>query len=98
MQQPFRVAFLGVDHPHGAGWRELLLNLDGEVAIAALVPFYGGSLASLEERHANVPRFETVEKLLAWGEFDGAVVCLPNNEAPEAIARLAAAGKHVLAE
>lgn len=98
MSRPFRIAFLGVDHPHGAHWRELLQNLPREIEIAALVPFYGGALASLEERSAELPRFETVEKLLAWREFEGAVVCLPNNEAPAAIAQLAAAGKHVLAE
>jgi predicted dehydrogenase len=95
---PFRIAFLGIDHPHGAGWRELLLNFPGEIAVTAIVPGFGGALASLEERYADVPRFQTVDQLLERGEFDGAVVCLPNNEAPEAIIRLAAAGKHVLAE
>jgi predicted dehydrogenase len=94
----FRIAFLGVDHPHGAHWRELLLNSRGDIEIAAIVPCYKGGLASLEERYAETPRFETVEKLLAWGKFDGAVVCLPNNEAPAAIEQLAAAGMHVLAE
>ena len=38
MSQPFRVAFIGVDHPHGAAWRESLLHLADEVTIAALVP------------------------------------------------------------
>jgi predicted dehydrogenase len=95
---PFRIAFLGIDHPHGAGWRELLLNLQDEVAVTAIVPFYDGALASLEERFAHVPRFATLDELLQRAEFDGAAVCLPNNLAPEAIARLAAAGKHVLME
>jgi predicted dehydrogenase len=95
---PLRVAFLGVDHPHGAGWRELLLNFPGEIAVTAMVPRFHGALASLEERYAGVPRFETVEQLIDRGQFDGAIVALPNNEAPETIAQLAAAGKHVLAE
>jgi predicted dehydrogenase len=74
------------------------LNFPGEIAVAAIVPGFGGALASLEERYAEAPRFANVDELIARGEFDGALVCLPNHEAPEAIVRLAAAGKHVLAE
>lgn len=89
---------IGVDHPHGAGWRESLQELRGEVDIVALVPRFGGAVTSLEERLARAPRFATVEELIAWGQFDGALVCLPNAESPGALAALAAAGKHVLAE
>jgi predicted dehydrogenase len=62
------------------------------------VPGFGGATASLEETLSGVPRFDSVGALLADGAFDGAVVCLPNAEAPEAVRRLAEAGKHVLAE
>jgi predicted dehydrogenase len=98
MSQPFRVAFVGIDHPHGAGWRELLPQLDVPVEVTGIVPAFGGSVASLEERYANAPRFVSVEHLLAEGNFDGAMVCLPNSETPGAVAALAAAGKHVLME
>jgi predicted dehydrogenase len=94
----FRIAFLGIDNPHGAGWRDLLVNFEDEVQITAFVPGFGGAATSLEERYAHVPRFETVDALLAGAEFDGAVVALPNNEGPQATAQLARAGKHVLAE
>src|SRR5438876_11914222 len=93
-----RLAFLGIDHPHGAHWREQLANFAGEAEIVALVPSFGGGTASLEERYAHLPRFETVQALLKGAEFDAAVVCLSNAEGPPAIAALAAAGKHVLAE
>lgn len=96
--RPFRVAAIGIDHPHGAGWRELFENLAGELEITALVPAFGGSLASLEERYAHLPRFATVEELLAGADFDGALVTLPNREAPACVAQLARAGKHVLVE
>jgi predicted dehydrogenase len=96
--QPFRIAFIGVDHPHGAGWRELLPHLSDEVAVTAVVPAFGGSVASLEERYAQVPRFDNVEALIARGEFDGAMVCLPNAATPETIIALAKAGKHVMIE
>jgi predicted dehydrogenase len=95
---PLRIAFIGIDHPHGAGWRKALLNLADEIELTAIVPRFGGATASLEERHAGAARFETVEELIAAGGFDGAIVCLPNNEAPAALVQLADAGKHILAE
>ncbi|MBI5758473.1 MAG: Gfo/Idh/MocA family oxidoreductase, partial [Planctomycetales bacterium] len=95
---PFRIAFIGVDHPHGAGWRDSLQQLGDEVEITALVPHFDGATASLEERLAHVPRFATVDDAVARGSFDGAVVCLPNNAAPDACVMLAQAGKHVLLE
>jgi predicted dehydrogenase len=93
-----RIAIVGVDHPHGAGWRDLLFHFCSELEIVAIVPEFGGGLTSLEERFADLPRFESVERLTAWGQFDAAVVCLPNDVGPDAVTRLARAGKHVLAE
>ena len=94
----FRVAFVGVDNPHGSGWRDLLVNLEDQLQIVALVPGYDGGTTSLEERYAHLPRFDTVDALLAGCEFDGAVVCLSNQQGPEVLCQLAAAGKHLLAE
>ena len=100
MSQPFRVAFIGVDHPHGAAWRESLLHLAGEVSITALVPEFGGGLTSLEESIATVPRFGSVADLLTRGGdlFDGAVVCLPNDRTTAVLEQLATAGKSILSE
>jgi predicted dehydrogenase len=96
----FRIAFIGVDHPHGAGWRETLLELAGAAEITAIVPRFGGTAYSLEERHAAAPRFDSVERLIGEGRdlFDGAIVCLPNDEGPAAAVALAQAGKHVMVE
>jgi predicted dehydrogenase len=93
-----RLAYLGIDHPHGAHWRQQLANFSNEIEIVALVPGFGGGVASLEERFANVPRFDSTPSLLAGAKFDAAVICLSNREGPPAMAELAAAGKHVLAE
>lgn len=93
-----RLAFIGVDHPHGAHWRQTLANLTDRLEITALLPGYGGGTTSLEERFAKVPRFATVEELIAKGDFEAAIVALPNNEGPTALAKLAAAGKHILVE
>jgi predicted dehydrogenase len=94
----FRIAFIGIDHPHGAGWREVLPVLGPDVELVALVPGFGGSIASLEERYVHLPRFETVDALLQFNAFDGVIVCLPNNEAPAAMTALAKAGKQIVAE
>ena len=98
MSSPLRTAFLGIDNPHGAAWRELLGHFSDEIAMTALVPGFGGATTSLEERYANLPRFETVDELIDFGEFDAAIVALPNNEAPQAALQLAEAGKHILVE
>ena len=98
MTAPFRIAFLGIDNPHGAGWRQLLQNFGDEIEITAIVPGFGGATASLEERLAHVPRFETVDELIREGSYDGAVICLSNDEAPTAAMKLAAAGRHILIE
>lgn len=98
MSEPFRVAFVGVDHPHGAGWRDTIDQLPGEMELVALTPGFSGAQASLAERHAHLPRYESIERLLEFGRFDGAIVCLPNDESPQALARLAEAGKHIMVE
>jgi predicted dehydrogenase len=96
--EPFRIAFVGVDHPHGAAWRGLLPAFAGQVEVTAIVPGFAGATTSLEERYADVPRFDTADDLIARGRFDGAIVCLSNRETPGVLRRLAAAGKHVLSE
>lgn len=98
MKRPLRLAVLGIDHPHGAGWRQLLELFAEEIEITAIVPGFGGATASLEERLTPARRFDSVEALLDFADFDGALVCLPNHEAADACTALARAGKHVLAE
>lgn len=93
-----RLAFLGIDHPHGAHWRQQLANFAGQAEIVALVPSFGGGTTSLEERYAQLPRYDTVAELLNKTKFDAAVVALSNRDCVSAIVELATAGKHVLAE
>lgn len=89
MAEKFRIAFIGVDHPHGAGWRESISLVQDDARIVAFVNAFGNSSASLEEKYAHLPRFNSVDELLKWGGFDGAVVCLPNNETPPVVIKLA---------
>ena len=44
MTEPLRLAFLGIDHPHGAGWRDLLVHLKDDVRVTAIMPGYDGGL------------------------------------------------------
>jgi len=85
MPPPLRLAFLGIDHPHGAHWRQMLGNFPGEIEIVAFVPSFGGGTASLEERFAELPRYGSVKELLAGATFDAAAVCLSNHDSPAAI-------------
>ncbi|MFO0904150.1 MAG: Gfo/Idh/MocA family oxidoreductase [Pirellulales bacterium] len=98
MSDRFRLAIIGVDHPHGAHWRELLTHFADEINVVGVVPAFGGGLASLEERYVEAPRFASLAELLKGQPCDGALVCLPSAETPAAIERLARAGKHVLSE
>lgn len=98
MTATWRIAIVGLDHPHGAGWRRALALLPDTFEVVAIVPRFGGATASLEERYAALPRFETVTQLVAWGKFDATLICLANDEAPDAAIQLADAGKHVLLE
>src|SRR6187431_703110 len=93
MPAPLRLAFHGIDHPHGAHWRQQLANFQDQAEIVAFVPSFGGGTSSLEERYADLPRYDSVAALLKQQKFDAAVVCLPNREGPGAIVELAQAGK-----
>ena len=64
MPPPFRIAFVGIDHPHGAHWRQALRGVGARSELAAIVPAYDGGTASLEERYADLPRFDTVDELI----------------------------------
>ena len=100
MADKLRIAVLGIDHPHGMGWRESLTHVRDELEITALMPAFDNATASLEERLAKLPRFDTVDELLNEGGelFDAALVCLPNDKGPDAVIQLAQAGKHILLE
>ena len=100
MSEKLRIAVIGVDHPHGMGWRESLTHVFDELEITALVTAFDGTTTSLEERHAALPRFEIVPELISSGGdlFDGALVCLPNDQGPDAVIALAKTGKHILLE
>ncbi|MEC7564379.1 MAG: Gfo/Idh/MocA family oxidoreductase [Planctomycetota bacterium] len=98
MPDPLKLAMIGVDHPHGAGWRDLLENVTQQASITCLVPCYSGATASLQQRYVQLPRYDSVRDLIANEDFDAAVVCLPNTETVATVEQLTTAGKHILLE
>ena len=104
-----RVGVVGLAHYHVTGWVETLEGLEDVLEIVALYdpdPERGRTLspphhdptlrAALGERYRDVP-FETrLDDLLSRHALDLALVTLPNADAPDAIAQLAAAGIHLL--
>ena len=60
MAEPFRIAFIGVDHPHGSGWRESISLISDQACLAGFVKGFDGAIASLEEKYALLPRFNSV--------------------------------------
>ena len=98
MSSPLKIAFVGVDNPHGAGWRDLLANIPSEARLSAVVPHFDGSITSLEEKYSDLPRYNTVGELIAHEQFDAAIVAVNNRNSVSVIEELAAAGKHLLAE
>ena len=63
MTDKLRIAVLGIDHPHGMGWRESLTHVADELDITALMPACDNATASLEERLTKLPRFDNVDEL-----------------------------------
>ncbi len=98
MTNTLKIAFIGVDNPHGAGWRDLFANVEQEAELSAFVPHFDGSIASLEEKYSALPRHDTVSALIDHEQFEAAVVAVSNRHSAEIIEELAAAGKHILAE
>ena len=54
MPAPLRIAVLGIDHPHGMGWRESLRQVLDAVEITALVPAFDNGTTSLEQRYTDL--------------------------------------------
>ncbi len=97
MGEKFRLAVIGIDHPHGGMYRELLKQTP-EIDVVAFYAHRETERRMLREPFASLPVYTSLSKMLAEEDFDAALVLLPNNEAPKACIALADAGKHIMAE
>lgn len=104
--RPLRAAFVGLRHGHTGTLNPAapggLLGTFRQVPDAAIVALCedtdGSRLARERGYAAGAEVFESVDDLVAWGEFDFAVVALPAVEVPPAAVKLVRAGKHCLLE
>jgi predicted dehydrogenase len=106
-----RVAIVGVDHYHTTGWVESLELVASRLEVVALYDanpevgetrapsYYDPHLSpALGDRYRELPFTTDLDGLIADHEVDIAIVTLPNVEAPAAMAKLAAAGIHMLVD
>jgi predicted dehydrogenase len=106
-----RLAVVGIDHYHAAGWVGTLEAFDDQLEIVALYdpdPEMGRTLRpsfsdpflsqALDPKYHALP-FETdLDALIERHRPDLALVTLSNRDAPAAIERLAAAGVHLFVD
>lgn len=110
-ERRYRVAVVGLDHYHVAGWVETLELFPDRLDIVALYdpdparaadlrPRYSDpSLAqALDPRYRSLPVETSLDDLIERHAPDIAIVMLPNRVAPDAIARLGGAGIHLLVD
>lgn len=106
-----RVAVVGLDHYHVAGWVETLELFPDRLEIVALYdpdaerartlrPRYSdpGLVQALKPGYRALPVENDLDDLVRRHHPDLAIVMLPNRDAPAAIARLGGAGVHLLVD
>ncbi|MHB1294962.1 MAG: Gfo/Idh/MocA family protein [Anaerolineae bacterium] len=98
MSNPVRLALVGIDHPHAAGYRETVQQMP-EVEIVGLYdPDPASSASQLDEPLWRLPLYSDLEELLRRERPEAALIALPNDATPQAIIACAQAGVHVFAE
>lgn len=93
MSDRLRIAVVGTLHPHSTLYQELLLHMP-QVEVAAVCDDGGAVVDGLRE----VPRYDSLDRLLPGGRFDAALVTVPDDQGAEVACRLVEAGKHLLAD
>jgi len=109
--RPLRLAIVGLEHYHVTAWAETALLCPEAVEVVALHDPDPDAIRRLAPRYVDpalapaipgplrsLPAETDLERLIAEHRPDLALVMLPNEQAPGAIARLAAAGVHLLVD
>lgn len=93
-----RLAVVGVNHPHAAGFRENLLLMP-EVEIVALYdPAPDVARRLVQPVLRGLPFYDDLPALLREQRPEAVLIALPNDATPDAIVHSARAGAHVFAE
>ncbi|MGB3328880.1 MAG: Gfo/Idh/MocA family oxidoreductase [Thermomicrobiales bacterium] len=92
-----RMVQLGIDHPHAAAYRQTLALFPDRIQVVGFLAREGDATV-IGEPFDEVPIFHSLDELMNGVRFDAAHVMLRENEAGEALLRLAEAGIHLWAE
>lgn len=93
-----RIVQIGVDHPHGVLYRETIAN-DPSLTLAGA--YDGNPVAArrlLDDEGIDVPLFTDMAEALGAMDADLALITLPNDVTPDAIALAAGQGLAIVAE
>jgi predicted dehydrogenase len=93
-----RLALVGIEHPHGAGYRQSLMLVPEIEVTAAYDPHPDQARMRLPTAWQNVSVYSDLSVLFEQEKVDAALITLPNDQTPEAIIQAAQAGVHVFAE
>jgi predicted dehydrogenase len=93
-----RILQLGVDHPHGVLYRETIAHHPGLTLAGAYDADPEGARRLLASEGIDVPLFADISEAIAATEPDVALVTLPNDVTPAAIALAARHGLAIIAE
>jgi predicted dehydrogenase len=98
MSDTVRMALIGIDHPHAAGFRETV-QLTPELQIVGLYdPDLASSASKLSEPLRRLPLYDDLTQLLQRERPEAVLITLPNDLTAKAIVACAQAGAHVFAE
>ena len=96
--RPLRIVELGVDHPHGEMYRTTLAHHPGYELVGAYDPDPARAMAMLAREGRDVPVAADMHDILSSRVADAALITLPNDVTPDAIAASARSSLHVFAE
>ena len=93
-----RILQLGIDHPHGEMYRTTLARHDAIELVGAYDPSPQLARAMLAGEGVEIPVFDDMREAIAATVPDAALITLPNDVTPDAIALAADHGLHIVAE
>lgn len=93
-----RIAQIGVDHPHAAGYRDTLLGMPEVELVACCDADPAAARELLQPELRGLPIYRSLPALLREARPEAVLITLPNAATPDAIIQAAQGGIHVYAE
>ena len=93
-----RIAQIGIDHPHAAGFRETMMLMPEVELVAFYDPDPAQARGLLQPELCHLPTYRSLPVLLRETRPEAVMITLPNAATPGAVVQAAEAGVHVYAE